>query len=150
MPTINASDEVYNKNNVNKITNDVALSGASFGTSYANIDTTYMKADLPEKGTYMVYVNATFLSVGSQVCYVRLYNNTLSAEVPKSFRYAVKNDGAPGGYATEVAAGLLWQVTVTGPTVMYLQGKCGSDTNAGLRANANVVGYEMGYFKVTI
>lgn len=121
--------------------------GYSFTTSSINIDTSIFKADIPKKGTYMVYVNATFLSVGSASASVRLWNNTLSQVVTNSYRYVAKNDSGPSGYATEFPGGLLWKVTVSGPTTFYLQGKASSDTNGGVRGIVGSVGYEMGYFK---
>jgi hypothetical protein len=139
---------------VRRVHNDAASSVKTtggyiyFGTSWANIDTTYFKVDLPTAGTYLLYGNFRALHFGTASCYakVRLYNNTDASVVPNSDRMLIEVQNTSIGYINMMTSAL-WRVSVTAAKTIYLQGYCGAANMAGLVADVN--GYdEFGYIRL--
>mgnify|MGYP003982460431 CR=1 FL=1 len=111
------------------VTNDnVAV--RNFGSSFANVDTTWYKWDLPSSGTYLIGGNYRAIQwTRNGFCKVRLYNNTASAAINNSDRMLLES----GNNSNTLNVGVCptWVVTVTAATLIYLQGKSSSPTGSG-------------------
>jgi len=111
------------------VTNDnVAV--RNFGSSFANVDTTWYKWDLPSSGTYLIGGNFRAIQwTRNGFCKVRLYNNTASAAINNSDRMLLES----GNNSNTLNVGVCptWVVTVTAATLIYLQGKSSSPTGSG-------------------
>jgi len=122
--------------------------GVYFGTSWANVDTTNYKVDLPTAGSYIIYGTFRTIHDGDISAYgrIRLYNNTDSAAVTNSDRLLIEIVETTQGNIN-VLAGPMWQITVTDAKTIYLQGISLQATTIGIQCDAN--GYnEFGYFKL--
>ena len=112
------------------------LGNINFGTSYANINTTYYKWVLPSAGTYLVgailrarqWTTNGFMKV-------RLYNNTTSAAISLSDRMMLES--ANNENTLNAIGSPIWKYTVTGATTLYLQGLSNVAGNSGIQEDVN-------------
>lgn len=116
-----------------KMSGDVLLT-----TSFANIDTTNLKYNLPEAGTYILNATLRFHHDGDTNSYakLKLYDNTAGADVPNSTRIIVEYQSAAQGYTT-LAVHYTWMITVNEPSTIYIQGYCSAANTCGQNADAN-------------
>jgi hypothetical protein len=120
-----------------------------FGTSWANIDTTYYKADLPSAGNYLIYASLRAYHAGDGVGlgHVMLYNNTDSADVANSTRMLIEFQPGTTMGIVNMMCSSLWKVTVNGPKTIFLRGKATAVNRVGIQCDAN--GYdEFGYIRL--
>jgi hypothetical protein len=112
------------------------LGNINFGTSWANINTTYYKWVLPSAGTYLVgailrarqWTTNGFLKV-------RLYNNTGSAAISLSDRMVLES--ADDELLLNAIGSPIWKYTASGAQTLYLQGLSSVAGNSGIQEDSN-------------
>jgi hypothetical protein len=142
----NSSGQVI-KNVVNSI-RSTAPTLVTFGTSFANINTTYYKWDLPSSGDYIVWCTVrSYLWSTNAFGKVRLYNNTAGAVVTNSDTMLIESQ--TGNLLLNLGTTLQWKFTASGATTLYLQGGATVAGTVGIQSDSN--GYdEFGYIKVSV
>lgn len=115
--------------------------------SWANVNTTYYKWDLPAAGNYVLWMTVRARLWGTTgYAKVRLYNNTASAAVANSDTMMIESQTA--GTYLNVMCSSLWQFTATGATTLYLQGNTTAANSQGIQSDAN--GYnEFGWMRIS-
>lgn len=142
----NSSGQVI-KNVVSSI-RSTAPTLVTFGTSFANINTTYYKWDLPSSGDYVIWCTVrSYLWSTNAFGKVRLYNNTAGAAVANSDTMLVESQ--TGNLLLNLAATMQWKFTATGATTIYLQGGATVAGTIGIQSDSNGYG-EFGYIKVSV
>lgn len=118
----------------------------NFGTSYANINTTYYKWDLPSAGDYVVWCTVRARIWGlNTFARVRLYNNTAGSAVTNSDTMMLEFQS--NNSALNVGVTMQWYFSASAATTLYLQGACSTSGEVGIQSDVN--GYnEFGYIKI--
>jgi hypothetical protein len=132
--TTDGGKQVYN------ISGEGLKTGTAYAAtgSFADVDATNLKVNLPSAGTYLIisnirwYVSATTWAV----LVARLYNQTLGAEVSNSIRLGFEW-GGPHEASINVTTGLTWLVTVSGITELRFQIKLLAGASGGVQADGN-------------
>ena len=125
-----------------------ATSNVDFGGSWANVNTTYYKWEIPAAGTYLVW--GTFRArVWGATGYakIRLYNQTAGTVVTDSDNMLLENQQVG---QLNVMCTANWRYVATGATTLYLQGisTTSGASGAGIQADAN--GWnECGFIRIT-
>lgn len=105
--------------------------------SFADVDATNLKVNLPTSGTYLIISNIRWYvsSTTWAVLVARLYNQTLGAEVPNSVRLGLEWGGASS--SMNVTTGLTWLVSVATATEIRFQIKLLAGASGGVQADGN-------------
>ena len=123
-----------------------ATANVDFGSSWANVNATYYKWDLPAAGTYLVW--GTFRArVWGAAGYakIRLYNQTAGTVVTDSDNMLLENQQVGN---LNVMCTANWRYVATAATTLYLQGISTVGSGAGIQADAN--GWnECGFIRIT-
>jgi len=136
-------------NSIDSVIDDTGTN-INLGTSWANLDATYFKLDLPAAGDYLIYTSFTLRfeeGYGDSGAYFRLYNNTDSTVISNSERrglYVVDNTD---NYIN-VGVSFLWKVSVSGAKIIYLQGYADQASAMAILIGSNYKS-EFGYIRIS-
>ena len=143
--TITNSSGALIKNVVNSI-RTTAIGNINFPSgTYANLNTTYYKWDIPSAGDYMIWLTVRARAWGlNSFAKVRLYNNNTSSALTNSDTMMIETQNSA---VLNVGVTMQWFYTFSGACTIYLQGVCSTSGEIGIQSDVN--GWnEFGYLKV--
>ena len=123
-----------------------ATSNVDFGTSWASVNTTYYKWDLPVAGDYIVWCTLRARNWGTNgFGKVRLYNASTATAVTNTETMLIEQQNS---VLLNTMSTSIWKFTATGATTLVLQGSASTSGSIGIQSDAN--GYnEFGYVRIT-
>jgi hypothetical protein len=131
--------------NITSIRSNVPTN-VDFGTSWATVNSTYYKWDIPAAGTYLVWGTFRARTWGtSGFAKIRLYNQTAGTVVTDSDTMLLENQNSLSLNAMCTAN---WRYVATVATTLYLQGFATAGSGCGIQSDSN--GYnECGFIRIT-
>lgn len=143
--TISNSSGALIKNVVYSI-RSTSPTNVNFSSSFANVNTTYYKWDIPSAGDYMLWMTVRARVWGlNTFAKVRLYNNNTSTALTNSETMMIESQSGPN--SLNVGVTMQWFYTFSGACTVYLQGACSTSGEVGIQSDVN--GWnEFGYLKV--
>jgi len=118
----------------------------TFGTSWANVNTTFYKWDIPSAGTYFLFATLRAIVWGTNgFVKTRLYNNTAGSAITDSDTMLLESGN--NANTLNVCCTQCWRITTTGAATIYLQGQASVSGNMGVQSDVNGTN-ECGFLRV--
>jgi len=116
--------------------NSAPIGNVDFNTStFANVNTTYYKWELPAAGTYVLFMTVRARVWGvNGFGRVRLYNNTAGAAISNTDTMLLESSNNTN--LLNVCCSAIWSFTASGATTIFLQGNA-TTGSCGIQSDSN-------------